>query len=255
MATGKEEVRDEVLEEGPRYFEYEIDGEEKKFFLAMPTSEQIRKAEWHYSKVYNKALIEGVATTPEMMDILTDRGLYGPKYEEKLRDLQVNITLKIAEMHNTIDDEDKEELAREVQELRDELYRWNQRLTGPLSNSCEQMAEDAEVEYLTSAMVQDEKGNPVWGSYDAFISEGNQGLALKSRFEVLLWMQGLDADFLDNTPENKVLRELALQKAEAEAEAAKKPAQLEAAEEEKKPAKKKPGRKKKTTKKKAAAAE
>ena len=48
----------------------------------------------------------------------------------------------------------------------------------------------------------------------------NQGLALKCRFEVLLWLQGLEADFLDKTPENQVLRDLAVQKAEAELNAA-----------------------------------
>ena len=197
----------------------------------MPSSEQIRKAEWHYSKVYNKALVEGVATTPEMMDILTKRGLYGPAYEKHLQELQVEITLKISEMHNEQDTPNRERLALEVQELRDELYKWNQRITGPLSNSCEQMAEDAKTEYVTRVVVQKEDGSVLWPSYEDFITEPNQGLALKARFEVLLWLQGLEADFLDKTPENKVLKDLALQKAEAEAEMAREPAQLEAATE------------------------
>jgi len=233
MAT--EEVKGKVTVEEQRFFDYKIDGEDKKFYLAMPSSEQIRKAEWHYSKVYNKALIEGVATTSEMMDILTKRGLYGPDYERKLQELQIALTLKVGEMHAAAESADREAAAREIQDLRDDLYRWNQRLTGPLSNTCEQMAEDAKVEYLTSAMIQNASKKPVWDSYESFIMEGNQGLALKSRFEVLLWMQGLEADFLDNTPENKVLREIAVQRAEDAAEAAKEPAQLEAPEEEAEP--------------------
>ena len=234
-----------------RSFEYEVDGELKTFFLQVPNSEQIRKAEWHYSKVYNKALVEGVATTSEMIDILTKRGLYGPDYEKKLQELQVAIALKIAEMNNEQeDDKQKESLAREVQQLRDELYRWNQRITGPLSNSCEQMADDAKTEYLTSVSVYDVDGGLVWGSYDDFVAEENQGLALKARFEVLLWLQGLDADFLDKTPENKVLRDLALQKAEAEAAAA--APQLEAASDEAE--NKEPPKRKRSSKKKASAA-
>ncbi len=219
-----------------RSFEFFIDGSAENFYLGMPTSEHIRKAEWHYSKVYNSALVEGVATTSEMMDILTKRGLYGPDYEKKLQDLQVSIALKIAEMHGA-SDETKESTAHEVQQLRDELYRWNQRLTGPLSNTCEQMAEDAKTEYLTSVVVCNEDGNALWDSYDGFISEKNQGLALKARFEVLLWLQGLESDFLDKTPENKVLRDLATQSAEEEsrkAEEADKPiAQLESAKDKK----------------------
>lgn len=230
-----------------RTFEFMVDDEVKNFYLEMPTSEQIRQAEWHYSKVYNRALVEGVTTTSEMMDILTKRGLYGPDYEKKLQDLQVDIALKIAEMHGGAEDT-KEDLAHEVKQLRDELYRWNQRLTGPLSNTCEQMAEDAKTEYLTSVVVRDEEGKHLWDTHDAFISEEKQGLALKARFEVLLWLQGLESDFLDKTPENKVLHELAVQSAEeeesrkADADAADKPvAQLEAAKGKK--ATKKPSRK------------
>lgn len=251
MAT--EDKVDKSAEEAlRRSFEYTVDGEATEFFLQVPNSEQIRKAEWHYSKVYNKALVEGVATTSEMIDILTKRGLYGPDYEKKLQELQVSIALKIGEMHNSEEDEAKEALAREVQALRDELYRWNQRITGPLSNSCEQMADDAKTEYLTSVSVRDAKGDLVWDTYDDFIAEKNQGLALKARFEVLLWLQGLDADFLDKTPENKVLRDLAIQKAEAEAAAEAEPPQLEAPKEE---APKAAPKKKRASRKKAASAE
>lgn len=224
----KEKKEQDVVEER-RSFIYEVGGELKTFYLGMPSSERIRKAEWHYSKVYNKALVEGVATTSEMMDILTKRGLYGPDYEKRLQELQVSIVEGLADMHGAENDEDKARAARLVQDLRDELYRWNQRITGPLSNSCEQMADDAKTEYLTSVVVQDENSELVWASHEEFVAEVNQGLALKARFEVLLWLQGLDADFLDKTPENEVLREIAVQRAAAEVEANKKPAQLEAA--------------------------
>lgn len=247
MAT---ETKEKDVVEERRFFEYIIDVEPEKFYLGMPTSEQIRQAEWHYSKVYNKALVEGVATTAEMMDILTKRNLYGPEYETRLQELQTSIVLKVAEMHSTLEDGPKEKAALEVTELRDELYRWNQRITGPLSNSCEQMAEDAKTEYITSVVVQDEKGDPIWDSHEAFVTEKDQGLALKSRYEVLLWLQGLDADFLDKTPENQVLRDLALQKEEAEADALLEPPQLEAPKEEKKPPKKKRASRRKKTQKK-----
>jgi hypothetical protein len=226
--TGNKNI---VLEER-RFFELDFDGEPKKFFLDMPTSEQIRKAEWHYSKVYNKALVEGIATTSEMMAILKERGLYGNDYEKKLQDLQVAVALKIAEMSNETEDEVRKNLALEVRALRDELYQWNQRITGPLSNSCEQMADDAKTEYLTSVVVQDKDGKPIWDNYEDFLNESDQRLAIKSRYEVLLWVQGLDSDFLDKTPENQVLNELA-EEARRQAEEEKEMPKLKAAKEDK----------------------
>lgn len=222
-----EDKVEETTDDFRRSFVFRVDEEEKTFHLKMPTSEQIRQAEWHYSKVYNKALVEGVATQSEMMDILTKRGIYGPDYEKKLQDLQVTIALTIAEMGNEANPSRKEALAKEVQKLRDELYRWNQRITGPLSNCCEQMADDAKTEYLTSVVVRDNNEKPIWKSYEDFVVEKNQALALKARFETLLWLQGLDADFMEKTPENRVLKELSKQKLEAAEEAVER-AQLEA---------------------------
>lgn len=214
--------KDKEAEGLTRSFEMDVNGESKKYYLETPSAEQIRKSEWHYSKIYNKALLEGVATESEMVDILTKRGIYGPEYEKHLDDLRVKVAVRIAEAQNETDSETKRKLAREAEELRDELFRWNQRITGPLSNTCERMAEDAKMEYLTSVFVKDEKGNLVWDSYDDFLAEENQALSMMARYQVLLLLQGLDEDFLEQTPEKKILRELALEEAELKAQEAEK---------------------------------
>lgn len=200
----------EKQEDTRRNFDFQVDEDTTvKYYLGIPSSDQIRKADWHYSKVYNKALVDGVATQAEMLDILHRRNILGPEYEKRLEELQTTIAIKITEMQDEKNDVEKAQRALEIRDLRDKLYQWNQRATGPLSNTCEQIAEDAKLEYLTSTAVQAEDKTPVWASFDEFIGEENQRLLLKSRFEVLLWMQGLDADFLEKTPENLVIKELA----------------------------------------------
>lgn len=196
-------------DENRRAFQFvEDNGNEATFYLALPSSDQIRKSDWHYSKVYNKALIDGVATQAEMLDILKQRNIYGPEYEEKLTNLKIQIALKIVQMEQVEDDAEKGKLANEIKTLRDQLFQWNQRLTGPLSNTCEQIAEDAKSEYLVSAMVHTEQGKPVWSSYEDFVSNANQRLSVKSRYEFLLWKEGLDANAFDNMPEEVVLRDI-----------------------------------------------
>lgn len=193
------------------------DGKEIKYFLGMPTSEQIRKADWHYSKMYNKALIEGVATESEMADILKKRGIIGEEYDKKKVDLQVALVEKLTLMDVAEVALEKGKLALEARVARDELFQWNQRATGPMSNSCEQMATDAKTEYLTSAILQTEDGTLVWAGYDSFVAEASQRLAIKSRYEVMLWLEGLEQNFLDNSPEDVVMRELAIEEAKEEA--------------------------------------
>jgi hypothetical protein len=88
------------------------------------------------------------------------------------------------------------------------LFAWNQRLNGPMSNTCEQMADEARLEYLTSCMIQTKDGKRVWEDYSDYLKEKNQAFAVKSRFEVMLYLQGLPTDFLDKTPEAQAIKEV-----------------------------------------------
>lgn len=211
-----------------REFEYTQGDQVEKYYLGMPSSDILRKAEWHYSKVYNKALIDGIATEAEMMDILRKRGIIGEAHDAKVEEIQLAVATGLIAMETEKDPIKKRELALEVFKSRRELFNWNQRITGPLSSTCERMAEDAKAEYLTSAVVQRKDGARVWESYDSFLDEEDQSLSLTARYEVLLWMQGLDSDFLDNTPENLVL----LSKEDEVSEPAQLDAHKEDAEEE-----------------------
>lgn len=179
-----------------------------KYYIAAPTAEDIRGADWQYSKVYTQCLIEGITTSAEMMDILNRRGIIGPEFEQRVRELSDNLREKIQELEKSTDMDVKRELSYSVAHAREELFQWNQRLNGPMNNTAEQISDDARLEYLTSAMILDSSNNKVWSSYDVYLKEKSQALALKARFEVMLYLQGLDPDFMDKTPEAVAMREV-----------------------------------------------
>ena len=178
------------------------------FYLVMPTAEDIRKADWEYGKAYSKNLLEGIATTAEMMDILTRRGIIGPEFEKRSNELAVELATKIELLKNATNSEEKSELAYKVSSARDELFQWNQRLSAPLGSTCEQMADDVRFEYLTSRLIKDSNGNYVWANYNDYLNEKDQSLAQQSRYQVRLFLQGLESDFLEKMPENIAMREL-----------------------------------------------
>lgn len=244
-------MANEVNNEDRRSFKA-ADGQ--TYYIIPPSANDIREADWNYSRLYVKSLTEGITTSAEMTDILRRRGIIGPEFEQRASELSKNLNEKIWDLENAEDMDAKKTLAVEVAMARDELFQWNQRLNGPMSNTCEQMADDARLEYLTSCMIVDEKNNRVWDDYESYLKEKNQSLALKSRFEVMLYLQGLDADFLDKTPEAVAMKDIeadVLERAALAAEALE-AVQEEAdktAEVEEKP-KKKRTYKKRTTKKK-----
>ncbi len=229
--------------------------EETRYYIETPTAEDIRGADWQYSKTFTQCLVEGITTSAEMMDILTRRGIIGEEFEQRANELAEKLSQKIVALEESDDVDIKRELSLEVARSREELFQWNQRLNGPMNNTAEQISDDARLEYLTSAMVTKEDNSRVWDEYGTYLKEKSQALALRSRFEIMLYLQGLDSDFLDQTPEAQAMREVekdimdkaenAMRAVEAVAEE-----EVEVEAKTKKTAAKKPAAKKRTSRKK-----
>lgn len=178
------------------------------YYISPPSANDIREADWHYSKTYTRSLTEGITTSAEMMDILRRRGIIGAEFEKRASELAATLNEKIFALDGAETLEQRRDRAVAVAEARDELFQWNQRLNGPMANTCEQMADDARLEYLTSCMITNSEGNRVWLKHDDYLKEKNQALALKSRFEIMLYLQGLDSDFLEKTPEARAMKDI-----------------------------------------------
>jgi hypothetical protein len=185
---------------------FTMDGE--KYYIDNADIDSVRQADWHYSKTYNEALLAGVTTMAQMQDILEERGITGKAWEAKRLELAKALDEKIAELTAAKELSEKKRLAEEVEDLRNKLFRHNQRQSSPASQTCEQLAEDARIEYLTAAMVKDAEGERVWDSYEDYKTTDKPGLAYRSRYEVMLAVQGLASNFLDLTPEAIAKREV-----------------------------------------------
>jgi len=234
---------DDKNTEARREFKDPVSG--KAYFIGTPTADDVRGADWQYSKTYTKSLVEGITTSAEMMDILMRRGVIGPEFEQRQKELTDELSVNVEFLHKSGNIDDKQDAALKVATAREDLFNWNQRLNGPMSNTCEQIADDARLEYLTSRMIQDEDGKRIWDDYSDFLTEKNQALAMRARFEVMLYLQGLDSDFLEKTPEAQAIREI---EAEIQTKATEALAELEKSREEVKKDKPKVTRKRRTKK-------
>jgi len=224
----------EILDSRREFTLETLDNEINHYFIANPSGEDIRKADWQYSKIYNQAIVDGFLTQSQMVNVLKDKGILDDKYTDKLDAVRTSLAAELFKLENLLeeaDEFDREASALEVAGLRDELFQMNQMVNGPMGNTCENLAEDARTEYLTSRIIQIKDGSKIWEEYEDYRAEDNTALCVKSRFEVMLWMQGLGSDFLENTPEQKVLREIAQSRLDKAMEAAQEAAEKEKAEE------------------------
>jgi len=181
---------------------------DNRYYIGSPTADDIKGADWTYSKVYTKSLTDGILTAAEMQDALTRRGLIGPDYDMRREELEDLLSQRILDLASVSSIEDRQKAAIGVAKAREALFRWNQRATGPMSNTCEQMADDARLEYLTSRIIEDKDENKIWDSYVDFCAENDQALTLACRFQVMVYLQGMQPDFLENTPEAVAMREV-----------------------------------------------
>jgi hypothetical protein len=209
--AAKKAVRD-VLD-GRRSFVFDTPtGESKEYFIADPAGEDIRKADWNYSKVFNQAMTDGFPTQAQMLEVLEERGIINTDYHTEVEKTRIGLAASLFRLENLDEDSDdleREGTALEVAELRDELFRLNQKVNGPLGNTCENLAEDARTEFLTSRIIQKSDGSHLWENFDSYRNETNTALCVKCRLEVMLWLQGLESNFLENTPEQAALRKIA----------------------------------------------
>jgi len=178
------------------------------YHILAPSANDIREADWQYSKVYTRSLTEGITTSAEMMDILRRRSIVGSEFEQRAIELTRILNQKILQLQTAENIDQKRELAIEVAQARDELFQWNQRLNGPMSNTCENLADDARLEYLTSCMVVNSDAERIWKDYDSYLKERSNSKALRARYEVMLYLQGLESDFLEKTPEAQAMKDV-----------------------------------------------
>ena len=215
----------EILDSRREFTLETLDNEINHYFIANPSGEDIRKADWQYSKIYNQAIVDGFLTQAQMIQVLKEKGILNDEYTDKLDRVRTALAAELFKLENLLeaaDEQDREASALEVAGLRDELFQMNQMVNGPMGNTCENLAEDARTEYLTSRIIQTKDGKRLWEEHESYRAEENTALCVKSRFEVMLWMQGLDSDFLENTPEQKTLREIAQSRLDKAMEAAQK---------------------------------
>ena len=74
--------------------------DESKYYIVPPNANDIREADWNYSRTYTRSLTEGITTSAEMMDILRRRGIVGPEFEQRAAELTTQLNEKIFDLLN-----------------------------------------------------------------------------------------------------------------------------------------------------------
>lgn len=235
LLTGFDEnvfATQEEIASGVRYFQAEYNGVVLNLSVRKPTNKEIDKADWEYSKYFNKAVTEGIIPQSAMLVILNNNGTWTEEHEKEVEGLSVKLSELELELDKIVDEtrdiKRLNEVRDELRITRELLHEKRMEKQSYLFHTAEQKCEERKTRVLVSLVTEyadgPKKGLSVFA--DQYKSLKNQpinksNIAIIKEFEALqqcddknfvitcyinylTLINGLAADFLNRSmPEDK----------------------------------------------------
>ena len=179
-----------------------------KLKIVAPTSEQILEADLQYRKVYSKALRLGIIVQAEAERFVKERKLLDADLEAEIKKCQEEIAgLEIKLANKEMSREDGFVAANKLTGVRDELMRFNKKVTAIFDTTCENLSDEYRMQYLTVMITRNEDGSAFFKDYEDFSKRTDERATVDAVRHTILTMARLKDNFLMDLPENKWLKD------------------------------------------------
>lgn len=189
------------------------DGQQIVVVVKKPTNDQLKQADIHKAKAWNKAFKEGVMTKAEVEKIMVDRGIWS---EEKSK-IEARLSQEILELEKRLyrgDGKaspklsDGRDIALEMRQKRIELRDLISERLAADDNTAESLADNARFDFLVyKCSYNGETDQPLFDSYEDYNSQGSSRPAIAAAQLLARMIYDLDSDFESKLPENAFLRQ------------------------------------------------
>ena len=189
------------------------DGSTINVVVKKPTNDQLKEADIHKAKAWNKAFREGVMTKAEVEKIMVERGIWS---EEKSK-VEARLTQEILELEKKLyrgDGKaapklsDGRDIALEMRQKRIELRDLISERLAADDNTAESSADNARFDFLVyKCSYNGDTNQPLFPSYEDYNNRGSSRVAVTSAQLLARMIYDLDSDFEDKLPENAFLRQ------------------------------------------------
>lgn len=180
--------------------------------IVIPTQKIIQDAQLQYAKAFSKCLRDGLLVNAEAQKVIRDRDLWDKNVEQEFYNLTKDIAAKEKILNDGIilNDKNLTDTAYEVAFLREKRYQLQRQTQSIYNNTAENRADEVRVQYLTSQCIVDAKtGEAYFKSFDDFLEKLDTKIAADCSVQMMTYMNGLDANFMDNLPEARYIKKLA----------------------------------------------
>lgn len=171
----------------------------EKYFVRLPTVAESQEGDWVYSRIFNKAIENGIPPQQLMLKRLMQQGVWTEGDEEQLSNLRISLDERLAELEDLLREENKDEKAidkcrQAIADLRTAIFAQQQKLMALLSHTAENKAYDARNFAIVAMVTEKENGERVWKDQAAFEKERNYELIQTACFQYMALAAGLTED-------------------------------------------------------------
>ena len=188
----------------------------RKIYVKQPTNDDIKDADIHKAKIWNKAFKEGVLTKKEVQKMMRDRGIWDDKKQEE----ESRITKEILALEKKLymgnggkkpKVSEGRDIALKMIEKRAELRDLISERMSLDDNTAESIADNARFDFLVSCCCfYSDTDEPVFEGYEDYNNRGSSSVAVTGAGLLAAMMYNLDSDFENNLPERMFLKQYEL---------------------------------------------
>ena len=189
------------------------DGQTVIVSVRKPTNEELKEADIHKAKAWNKAFREGVMTKAEVEKIMVERGIWSEEKSKK----EARLSQEILDLERVLYRGDGKaapklsegkNIALQMRAKRIELRDLISERLAADDNTAESLADNARFDYLVYVCAYNgETEQRLFESYESYNTRGSSRVAVTAAQLLARMIYDLDADFEDKLPENAFLKQ------------------------------------------------
>ena len=172
--------------------------------IRYPKVEENRLADWEYSKVFQQAVMDDIATNREMEEMIKKKKLWTKTDDNKIEKIREEIGKQLTVLSKMETEKNMIPIEEKIEGLRDEMFGLQQEKQKYFNNTAESKADEAKMSFLIHKCTEYADGSKsVWKTYDDFKNEEDQNTVNMIVYQFLTFINGLPADFLGSPSEDE----------------------------------------------------
>ena len=180
-------------------------GDDVTVIVRPPSQKDKNDAQLHYLKSFRQALDSGAILKQRLEDHLVEQGIWDEAKQEQYDKITDTLSQGDRKLKKGgIKLEDAKQIAIEMQRARAEFRLLIAERTAMDTNTAESQADNASFDYLASACIVNEKGDPIFDSIESYRDNGDEPYVAQAAATLASKLYQLDPDYDKSLPENKI---------------------------------------------------